>query len=187
MARNVRRTPQCHEEKIKKKKRKINHELKSHHKLLFSQHTPKANMVQLKTTVDAKNNIYKSGDKIFPRRSGEKVAASFGGDKKENRQTKPKHRLEVKTDVCATWMERQLGRDHASKSIFGAGRNEQKKSKSHKTIKASDRDGKNASLFDFPPLQHCFQKCNVSSVCVGNVAVRPPPPAPSSVIGRKER
>lgn len=99
-------------------------------------------MVQLKTTVDAKNNIYKSGDKIFPRRSGEKVAASFGGDKKENRQTKPKHRLEVKTDVCATWKERQLGRDHASKSIFGAGRNEQKKSKSHKTIKASDRDGK---------------------------------------------
>lgn len=53
-----------------KKKRKINHELKSHHKFLFSQHTPKANMVQLKTTLDTKNNIYKSENKTFPRRSG---------------------------------------------------------------------------------------------------------------------
>lgn len=49
---------------------------------------------------------------------------------------------------------------------------------------------KKASGLGSPPLQHRFQKCNVSSVCVGNVAVRPPPPpppAPSSVIGRKER
>lgn len=112
-ARNVRRTPQCHEEGEKnKKKRKINHELKSHHKFLFSQHAPKANIVRLKTTFDAKNNIYKSGDRIFPRRigGGKKLWRPFGGDKKilgkQNQNT-----VGVNTNGCATWKQKTVGTD----------------------------------------------------------------------------
>lgn len=60
----------------KKEKRKINHEFKISSQV--SSQSTRTEGEYVPVTVDAKNNIYKSGSKIFPRRSGEKVAASFG-------------------------------------------------------------------------------------------------------------
>lgn len=160
-------------------------------------------MFQLQSML--KTTFKKSGSKIFPRRSGKKVAASFGvrrtefGERNQNtvwRLKKPQNKqTNQKADGCATWNERQFGQTASCAATMRQNPSSEQagvRRRKAKVIKQSEdliETGENASHFGFPPLQHCFQKCNVSSVCVGNVAVRPPPPppAPSSVIGRKER
>lgn len=99
------------------KKRKINHELKSHHKFLFSQHTPKANMVQLKTTLDTKKTFIKVKTKHFLGDPVKKLLRRLE-EAKIFRQIKPKHRVEVKADGCATWKERQFGQTTSYAAIM---------------------------------------------------------------------
>lgn len=152
-----------------KKKRNINHELKSHHKFLFSQHTPKANTVQLKTTLDA-NNIYKKWEQNISSAIRRK---SFGVLLEETKKKIGKQNQNTvwrwkRMDVegKAVWTDNKLRCDHASKSIFGGGRNEKKKSKSHKTIKESERDGEKRRRASTSHCSSTASKSVMYPVCV---------------------